>query len=342
MTNLLAHLERAYWERNQIHALILELTHRCPCRCKHCYVIENPQPDGLSTDEVRDILDQARDEGVFHLMLTGGEILLRPDLEAILDHAHKHRFFVTLLTTGLTLDEPTADMLAHHNIYSMELSLLGASDAVNDELMQVPGALKRIRRAVGLLRSRGLRVTLKATVMRPNVGELEAMAALAHELDCEFSGSAGVIPRRDGSDDPLQLALTEDELAALDPQLLGAGPIPGEDASGGAVLVCKAGRTVAGISPTGDVYPCIVWPRAVGNLRERSLQDIWHGHPDPFLQQVRGLTAPDITACRGCDLRAHCRRCPGAAWLETGSLTEPAPSHCAGARGHARGAQRLT
>ena len=53
-----------YSQQNRLQALVLELTHRCPCRCRHCYIVRNPQDDGLDTDAVRSILDQARDEGV--------------------------------------------------------------------------------------------------------------------------------------------------------------------------------------------------------------------------------------------------------------------------------------
>lgn len=339
MMSLRQDLERSYWERNQLHALIIELTHRCPARCRHCYVVPAPPCDELETGVVCRLLDEARQEGVFHVMLTGGEVLLRPDLASILAHARRHRFFVSVLTSGLTLTEDTAAMLAEHAVYSVELSLLGASDAVHDDLMQVAGALARIRRAAGLLRRLGLRVVLKATVLRPNAGELAAMARLARELDCAFAASALVAPRREGGREPLDLALDEDELAAIDPALLSGGLIPGEETGGGAVLVCKAGRTVAGISAAGDVYPCIMWPRAVGNVRERSLHDIWHDHPDPFLTELRGLAAADAAVCAACDRRTWCRRCPGAAWQETGSSTAAAPSHCAAARGHARASQ---
>jgi pyrroloquinoline quinone biosynthesis protein E len=336
VSDLVRRLQQTYWDRNQLHALIIELTHRCPARCRHCYVIENPQTDELTTAEVLQLLDQAREEGVFHLMLTGGEVLLRRDLRAILQRAREHRFFVTVLTSGLGLTDEHAAMLADQHVYSVELSLLGASAGVIDGLMRVPGALDRIRQAAARLRGHGIATTLKATIMRPNAHELAAMAELAASLHCQFAASPLVVPRRDGRGDSLELGLDEDELAALDPALLAAGPIPGEDPSGGAVLVCKAGRTVAGVAPNGDVYPCIMWPRPVGNLRERSLRDIWHDHPEPFLQQVRALTEASIQTCPDCTLRPHCRRCPGAAWLESGSLTEPAASHCAGARGMAR------
>ncbi|MBD3219672.1 radical SAM protein, partial [bacterium] len=331
VSDLLRHVERQYWERNQLHALILELTHRCPCRCRHCYVVPSGQTDELSTDEVTDLLDQARDEGVFHLVLTGGEVFLRDDLEPILAHARSHRFLVSVLTSGLTVDASGAAMLARHRVAAVELSLLGATEPVNDDLMRRPGALARIRTATAHLVRAGLRVTLKATVMAPNRHELAAMADLARGLGAAFHASPLLAPRREEGDPLDELALPEREIAALDPALLGGGLIPGEDAGGGAVLVCKAGRTVAGVSAAGDVYPCIMWPRTVGNVRERSLKDIWHDAPDPFLTGLRAVGEHDLTACAGCEHRLECRRCPGMAWQETGSHTAPGERFCAAA-----------
>jgi AdoMet-dependent heme synthase len=335
VSDLLRHIARQYWERNQLHALIIELTHRCPCRCRHCYIVPPAETDELTTDEVTDLLDQARDEGVFHLVLTGGEVFLRDDLERILTHARSLRFLVTVLTSGLTVDESGAAMLARHKVAAVEMSLLGATDAINDDLMQRPGALARIRTATGHLVRAGLRVTLKATVMGPNQHELAAMAVLARDLGAAFHASPLLAPRRSEGDPLDDLALAEPDIAALDPALLGGGLIPGEDAGGGAVLVCKAGRTVAGVSAAGDVYPCIMWPRTVGNVRERSLRDIWHDAPDPLLADLRAIGEDDLTACAGCEHRLECRRCPGMAWQETGSLTAPGERFCAAARARA-------
>jgi radical SAM protein with 4Fe4S-binding SPASM domain len=341
MRNLRQDIERAYWQRNQLHSLLIELTARCCCRCRHCYIVPEPPPgDELSLAEVGDLLDQAVREGVMQLMLSGGEVLLRQDLPEILAHARRHRFFTTVLTSGLPLDDAAADLLAANRVEGVELSLLGATAAVNDDLMQTPGALARIEQAARRLRRRNIGVVLKATVMRPNQDELVAMAELARTLDCGFVATPSVAPRRGGGTEPLQLALDEDELAAIDPRLMTGGLIPGEDTSGGAILSCKAGRVVAGISSCGDVYPCIMWPRPVGNLRERSLQDIWHDNPDPYLQHLRQSTAADAAACAACDLRGYCRRCPGIAWQESGTATGLAPSMCAAARGTRRAVRR--
>lgn len=332
MAGLLTEINQRYLADNRLHAVIFELTHACCCDCRHCLLVREPS-DELTLEEVTGLLDQFAREGVFNLGFTGGEPFLRPDLPEILAAARRHRFFVSVLTTGMLIGEPEVAMLETNGVHSLEISLLGAEPATHDGLMRRPGALARTLRAVEMLHETGMNICLKATVMRPNHRELPAMAALADRLGVQFSATVAVSPRVDGDRSPQDLALTAAEVAGLDPALIGGGPIPDEDFSGGAVLACHAGRIVAGVSPRGEIYPCILMRRQVGDLRQRTLQEIWHDDPDPFLKTVRALTEQDVGACHGCDLRDYCRRCPGVTLLETGDLRAPSPSGCVCATG---------
>lgn len=332
MSSLLDDVQARYLAENRLHAVLFELTHACCCDCRHCLLVREPRNE-LSLAEVVDAFDQFAREGVFNLGLTGGEPFMRPDLPEILAEARRRRFFVSLLTTGLTIGEPEVAMLAEHGVRSLEISLLGATAATHDGLMRRPGAHARTLRAVRMLVEAGMIVALKATVMRPNRDELPDMAALAGKLGAEFSATVSVSPRVDGDPGPRDLALDAAEVAELDPTLIGGGPVPDEDFSGGAVLVCNAGKIVAGVSPRGEVYPCILMRRSVGNLRERSLREIWHDAPDPFLAELRALAEEDVAACQGCELRDYCRRCPGVTLLETGDVRAPSPGGCACATG---------
>jgi radical SAM protein with 4Fe4S-binding SPASM domain len=106
------------------------------------------------------------------------------------------------------------------------------------------------------------------------------------------------------------------------------GLLPGEDYSSGALLKCLAGITTIGISPQGDIYPCIVLHEPVGNIRDRSLRDIWHTNPVPFLSNLRNMKPGDVSECLHCADRFSCKRCPGIAYLETGDLRNPSMTAC--------------
>jgi radical SAM protein with 4Fe4S-binding SPASM domain len=339
VTDLRAELFARYQRENRLHGVLVELTLRCPCNCRHCLLIRRPGYE-MSAAELADLFAQLAGEGVFNLGLTGGEPLLREDLPEILAAAARHRFMVSILTTGLLVGRAETELFRRRGIRSVELSLLGASPATHDDIMRHPGAHRRMVRAAELLREAGIVVTLKATVLRPNRRELPAMAELARRLGVRFVANVSVAPRSDGDTTPLDLALREDELAELDLDRLRGGLIPDEDHAAGALLTCQAGRTVAGVTPEGDLLPCILFRRPVGNLRQRSLKSLWHDDPDPFLVSLRAITEADVPECAGCDLRSHCRRCPGVAFSESDKLGQTSPSACALARGLAAARRR--
>ena len=85
--------------------LLAELTYRCPLHCPYC---SNPvdlarAAAELSTDDWKRVLSEARALGVLQLGLSGGEPMLRKDLEDIIEHAHGVGLYSTLVTSGLGL-----------------------------------------------------------------------------------------------------------------------------------------------------------------------------------------------------------------------------------------------
>ncbi len=329
---LLAEFDRKYVEHNRIHAVIFELTEICPCRCTHCYLVKNPSHE-LTLPEIENYLEQFHDEGVFNLTLTGGEPLVRTDFPEILAAARRHQFFITVLTSGVLIDEAKADLLARYDVGSVEVTLLGDNAATHDAIMRRPGAFAQIMRACRLLRERDLNLVIKSSIIQDNYTELAGLAGLADEFGAFFSASVSLAPRVDGDRSVQSLALAAEQLSTLDPALLYGGLIPGEDHQEGGLLTCRAGITVAAVSSQGVAYPCVLFRRPVGDLRQRSLQEIWHDDPDPFLVELRGIEDADVNQCPDCAIRKDCRRCPGVAWLETGKLREPAPSCCTLAEG---------
>ena len=122
----------------------LELTHRCNNRCRHCF--NNLRSDDapalgreLSTREVARILDEAAALGCVWVLLTGGEILLRPDFTDIYDHARGLGLLVTLFTNGTLVTPELADHLDRHRPFSVEVTLYGATRETYERVTGDPG-----------------------------------------------------------------------------------------------------------------------------------------------------------------------------------------------------------
>ena len=100
-------------------------------------------------------------------------------------------------------------------------------------------------------------------------------------------------------------------------------PLPDEDVMEG--YPCSAGHTLAYISPYGDVFPCVRFPRPSGNVRRQKFIDTWN-HPSA-LNDVRSIRAKDLPVCSSCSHMWTCTRCPGLAYME-GSMRGPSTADC--------------
>src|SRR5262245_48958553 len=114
--------------------LLAELTYRCPLHCVFC---SNPlnyaaQSNELGTREWLDVLDQGRAMGAVQLGLSGGEPLLRDDLEQIVAHAHGLGFYVNLITSGVGLTEARARSLKETGLDHIQLSIQDSTRELND------------------------------------------------------------------------------------------------------------------------------------------------------------------------------------------------------------------
>src|SRR5262249_32978414 len=101
------------------------------------------------------------------------------------------------------------------------------------------------------------------------------------------------------------------------------GPAPEDEARD--TVPCSAGHTLAYISPYGDVYPCVQFPYACGNVRTQRFGDIWRDSTQ--LAEVRSVRLADVEGCSTCVHGGTCSRCPGLAYTE-GNMRGPSTQDC--------------
>jgi radical SAM protein with 4Fe4S-binding SPASM domain len=320
-------INRKYEKAFRLETAEFEVTHRCLCSCLHCFLVKTPR-DELSTQEIDDLFVQLRKEGVIELAITGGEPYLRDDLPRILELAHRERFWTNLLTTGILLGPPEIRHLQRTKVKRVEMSLLGSDAGTHDTIMGYPGAFARMMNAVSLLKQADIEVGLKITVLKNNYDQLPAMQELCNQLNVRLGANMMIAPQIDGNPAPQQHMIEPFEAAEVNRVFSGAGLEDGDKGGSGAVLTCRAGKTFCGISPEGNIMPCILFRLVVGNIRKRSLQDIWHDDVHPTLSRLRQLRDEDVQECFSCTWKPSCRRCPGIVYAETGRLGTASPSAC--------------
>jgi len=104
--------------------LLLELTYRCPLHCVFCYNPTDFARTGaeLATADWLRVLREARALGAVQLGLSGGEPLVREDLEEIVAEAHALGFYVNLITSGVGLTRTRIAALKAAGLDHIQLS----------------------------------------------------------------------------------------------------------------------------------------------------------------------------------------------------------------------------
>jgi radical SAM protein with 4Fe4S-binding SPASM domain len=313
----------------------LDLTYRCNERCVHCY-LDHDDHGEMSTAEIKDLLDQMAEAGVFFLTISGGEILMRRDFFEILEHARRLMFCVKLKTNAVMIHEAEADRIAALTMESVQISVYSHRAEVHDAITKLPGSLKKSMRGAKLLAERGVKVIFANVLMRENFGDYQGVQALAAEAGAEYTVDPTITPMMDGDRSILNLNIERAELEQVfrDASLLGmsseefcappAGPMDEEDAMN--TLPCSAGHTACYVSPYGEVYPCVQFPLPTGNVRTTKFIDIWKHSPQ--MNEVRSITMADLPVCSTCSHGGgSCSRCPGLAYLE-GNMRGPSSQDC--------------
>ncbi len=313
----------------------VELTYRCNERCAMCYLGpdwgKGRKGDELTTEEVFGLLDQIRDAGCFYLLLTGGEITLRKDLYEIIDYAGGNGLCITLKTNGTRITQEFIDAVRRNPVQSVDISLLGSSEATHDRLAVVPGSFSKTIEGMKALRAADIPVKVSFTAMTLNFQELHRARTLAHTLGCDFQWTSEVAPRDDRSVIPLTLRLHRDEqMQAQEVKVQersedngGVYPASGYTDTG---WFCGAGYAAFNVNPYGEVQPCMAMRMDCGNVRQQGFSDIWY-NAAPF-KRIRALQIADVFGCKDCPVRDYCEACPGLFYTEMGDITVPSPHTC--------------
>ena len=312
-------------------AVQVDLTYRCNERCVHCY-LDHDDHGEMTTAEIKHLLDEMAEAGVFILTFSGGEILVRKDFFEILEYARQLMFCVKLKTNAVLIREREAARIRDLGVESIQVSIYSHRPEVHDAITLVPGSLKRSLTAIRFLKSQGLKVIIANVLMTQNMQDYPGVRGLAAELGVESTLDPTVTPMMDGNRSILSLSVDNAALKQVfqDEALVGDAngfcavpPAPDEDDL--EALPCSAGHTACYVSPYGDVFPCVQFPLPSGNVRQQRFVDIWR-YSDQ-LNEVRSIRVKDLTSCSHCTHVSKCTRCPGLAYME-GNMRGPSTQDC--------------
>jgi len=331
MSQLMMEMSNKALDLNVPLSVQVDLTYRCNERCVHCY-LDHDDHGEMTTAEIKHLMDEMAEAGVFILTLSGGEIFVRKDFFELLEYARQLTFCVKLKTNAILIREREAARLRDLGVESIQISIYSHRPEVHDAITLVPGSLKRSVDAIRFLKSQGLKVIIANVLMTGNMEDYPGVRALAAELGVECTLDPTITPMMDGNRSTLELGIDQTALRQVfrDVSLVGdadefcAIPAPPGDDELNA-LPCSAGHSACYVSPYGDVFPCVQFPLPTGNVRQQRFIDIWR-YSDR-MNEVRSIRVKDLSTCTSCTHVSNCTRCPGLAFME-GNMRGPSSQDC--------------
>ncbi|UCD17589.1 MAG: radical SAM protein [Candidatus Zixiibacteriota bacterium] len=317
-----------------------EITDQCNLTCPHCYSAAARRPhDEMTTDECKKIIDDMAVIGVSIIGWTGGEPLLRDDLEELIEYARSVGIRANITTNAVLLDLKRATSLLQAGNRAVQISLDGSTPEINRRMRRATEEeFYRIIEAIRICKKLNTRVYLASLVGQENLDDGPEMIKLASRENVNSIRFCGYTPIGRGKRNDIQNRLCFSErlndllhfveaaqangsiITAFD---TGFGPVPPEYS----FHKCIAGVETFYLKANGDVYPCTALLHRrfrVGNLRERPLKKIWDSR-EMYAMSV--FPRDEIHGpCAACDNFANCRgACRGAAFAHTGDLRASFP-----------------
>jgi mycofactocin radical SAM maturase len=327
-----------------------ELTYACNLACVHCLSSSGRRdPRELTTAEAKGVIEELERMQVFYVNIGGGEPTVRKDFWELLDHAAEHHVGVKFSTNGSRIDAAAATRLAASDYVDVQVSIDGATAAVNDAV-RGPGSFDTALAALEhLAEANFVMPKISVVVTRHNAGQLDDFRAIADRYGAQLRITR-LRPSGRGADVWDELHPTPEQQRSLYMWLLEHGDdvLTGDSffhlsAYGEALPglnLCGAGRVVCLIDPVGDVYAC---PFAIhdeflaGNVREpRGFEGVWRDS-DLFTELRRPQSGG---ACESCGHYDACRGGCMAAKFFTGLPLDGPDPECALGHGEAALAAR--
>jgi pseudo-rSAM protein/SPASM domain protein len=323
--------------------VVWNTTNRCNLECVHCYAGARAEPKRreLTTAEGRRLLTDLAEYGVSVVLFSGGEPLVRDDLDALVAHAADEGIRPVLSTNGTLLTPERARELKRAGLAYAGISVDGLAER-NDEFRGVDGAFEAAIDGIEACLEADLKTGLRYTVTRQNVEDLEGVVDLLREVGVDrfcfyhlaYSGRGADLAGVDLTDTERRRVVrmlcdrtveahrSDEEIETL---LVGnyadaaflveyAREEFGEAAArrvydrlarnGGD----PAGERVAAVDCLGNVHPTQFWRTySLGNVRDRPFSDIWEDESNPLLAALRDRSERLTGRCADCRYRDVCR-----------------------------------
>jgi len=294
--------------------LLAELTYRCPLQCPYC---SNPVEiakygNELSTEDWFRVMQQARAMGSTQLGFSGGEPLVRKDLEELIAEARRLGYYTNLITSGVGMDEDRVKAFKEAGLDHIQISF----QASNEELNNFIGGTKSFQHKTEMARvvkKHNYPMVLNIVLHRKNIDQIRDILDMTVELNADYVELAStqyygwsrinvdqLLPTQAQLDNAEKVAMEYQE--KMKDKMKVIYVIPDYFENRPKKCMNGWGNIFLTIAPDGSALPCHAAGQLPGlefpNVRDHSIEWIWDDSPD--FNKFRGLDW----------MKEPCRSCP--------------------------------
>jgi 12,18-didecarboxysiroheme deacetylase len=302
--------------------VVWNITRRCNLKCLHCYAHARniPFDNELTTREGKKLIDDLAGFGVPVLLISGGEPLARKDLPELAAYAVEKGMRAVISTNGTLITPQMAGTLKNIGLSYVGISLDGMEE-INDRFRGVKGAFRSALKGIENCKKAGIKVGLRFTINKINVGEIPDLFKLIEENDIPricfyhlvYAGRGSKLVEEDLSHEESRRAvdLIMDFTKKLHDQGKPKEVLTVDNHADGPYIYLRlkkenperakevlellkmnegnnSGRGIGCISWDGEVHADQFWRHySFGNVKDRPFSEIWTDTSDPLMNKLK-------------------------------------------------------
>jgi 12,18-didecarboxysiroheme deacetylase len=302
--------------------VVWNITRRCNLKCLHCYAHARniPFDNELTTMEGKKLIDDLAGFGVPVLLISGGEPLARKDLPELAAYAVEKGMRAVISTNGTLITPQMAGTLKNIGLSYVGISLDGMEE-INDRFRGVKGAFRSALKGIENCKKAGIKVGLRFTINKINVGEIPDLFKLIEENDIPricfyhlvYAGRGSKLVEEDLTHEESRRAvdLIMDFTKKLHDQGKPKEVLTVDNHADGPYIYLRlkkenperakevlellkmnegnnSGRGIGCISWDGEVHADQFWRHySFGNVKDRPFSEIWTDTSDPLMNKLK-------------------------------------------------------
>jgi MoaA/NifB/PqqE/SkfB family radical SAM enzyme len=269
--------EEKYRAGESIAIIQFQYDYTCNLKCAHCSVKKfQGKKSGrfFTIEDVKDLSKQADEMGLAQIVITGGEPLVFPDFDNIVEAIDPQKFYIVSDTNGWFLDEAKAKHLKEIGVDKIQLSLDSLSAHEHDTFRHKKGSYERALRAIDASLNAALNIILATVVTKQRIRSEEFIGFLefAKEKDIGvFVTYAKPVGAWEGNFDVL---INRDDMAYMRSLEKKYNVFTHLTSSYGLDMGCIAVKRMISVTKYGDIMPCPYIHTTLGNFFHEPLKDI--------------------------------------------------------------------